>query len=192
MGVLWVARHGETDWNRESRIQGHRDPSLNGVGLDQARDLAQRLALELEMIKPLPPLITSDLKRAAETAGVVAEALGQEVRTTPALRERGLGLLEGKTFAELAKTHPAEVEAYSSRVDRDAIPHIEPQATFKRRVLRAMRAIASMSDLAIVVTHGGVLRVLLETALGEDKRYMVSNTALYRFYMNADGIRRIG
>ena len=62
----------------------------------------------------------------------------------------------------------------------------------RRRVLRVVKAIARQSDLSVVVTHGGVLRVVLQAALGEDKRYMISNTALFRFYVNADGVRRIG
>lgn len=192
MGVVWVARHGETDWNRERRIQGHLDPPLNDTGRDQVADLAARLAGELEGLEPLPRLISSDLLRASQTAELIGRPLGLTPTLERDWRERRLGILEGKTFSELRETHPAEVEAYRTHVDRDAIPEIEPTIEFRARVLGAIRTIGASSDLALVVTHGGVMRVLLEAALGEDKQFMISNASLYRFYVNADVIRRIG
>ena len=58
--------------------------------------------------------------------------------------------------------------------------------------LSSVGAIAAAHDLAIVVTHGGLMRILLEHALGGDKQFMISNASLYRFYVSADLIRRIG
>lgn len=187
MGILWVARHGETDWNLGRRLQGHMDPGLNAAGLDQAADLAERLGAELE---PATPVVSSDLRRAHETARQVAAALGSQVRTRGDLRERGLGFLEGRTYEEAAKTHPREVLAYRKGTDLDAIPGIEPYADFCARSVAAVRAVAAEHDLAVVVTHGGVLRVLLREACG-DKRFMIPNAALFRLRVEDDGFARL-
>lgn len=131
-------------------------------------------------------MFTSDLKRAIQTAKPVARRLGVVPQATKALRERGLGLVEGKTWSELAETHPAEVKAYRTRRDRDAIPGIEPLAKFEARVLKAIRGIAQRTERAIVVTHGGVLRVFLSAA-EPGAMLMIANTALYQFRLHPDG-----
>ena len=81
-----VIRHGETAWNRESRIQGHIDIPLNDQGRWQAARLGRALADE-----PLAAIYSSDLQRAHDTALAVAEVRGVPVVTTEALRERLIG-----------------------------------------------------------------------------------------------------
>ncbi len=191
--LLWVARHGETDWNRARRIQGHIDVELNATGRDQAADLAHELHQELRGLGGRPPaLVASDLRRASQTARAVAQRLGlSPLHTRRDLRERGFGAVEGRTWDELRRSHPAEVEAYKSRADRDAIPGSEPLAAFRQRVLRGLGAVAAEAERAIVVTHGGVLRVLLEEALGEDKQFMIGNAAVYRFRWRAGELERV-
>jgi probable phosphoglycerate mutase len=169
-------------------MQGHLDPGLNAVGLEQALDLAARLAGDLD---PGTPIFTSDLRRAKETARAIADALSSTPRPRKDLRERMLGALEGKTYLELAETHPGEVQAYRSGANRDAIPDIEPLASFERRVLEAVGEIAAVSDPAIVVTHGGALRVLLKAAMGEGKRFAIGNCALYRLRVTEERIQRV-
>lgn len=186
---LLIVRHGETDWNHERRLQGHIDTPLNAVGRDQAQALAEDLRAEYG--ETAPPIYTSDLRRAKDTARIVGRALGVTPQSTPKLRERMLGLVEGKTWDELAETHPDEVRAYRSRVDRDAIPGIELMAAFRQRVLRAVRGVAKRSDRAIVVTHGGVLRVLLEEAEGPGKLCMISNASRFRFRVAGSEIERV-
>lgn len=177
MSELWLVRHGETDWNRERRLQGHLDVPLNATGLEQAQDVAARL-LERFGGGPPPEIFTSDLKRAAQTALAIGRALQVRPQVARKLRERAFGLMEGKTFAELAETHPDEVRAYR-RGAKDAIPEIELHAAFRTRALRALRALAQRSARAVVVTHGGVIKVALEATHGPDKRFMIANTALY-------------
>ena len=74
MTAILLARHGETDWNRDRRIQGHTDVPLNAAGLDQAHVLADRLAGER-----LVAIHSSDLTRARVTAEIVARRHALEV-----------------------------------------------------------------------------------------------------------------
>ncbi len=102
---LWLVRHGETDWNRELRFQGHLDAPLNGLGMQQA----QRLGEHLARLQPRP-LLASDLLRTRQTAEPLA---GQW--QTPALpdslwREQAFGVIEGLTFEEIGERHPDIVQ----------------------------------------------------------------------------------
>lgn len=187
MARLIVIRHGETEWNRDRRVQGHTDVPLSEVGRDQAGAVAEVVDAEVPAraggARAL--LYVSDLLRARETAAPIAARLRAAPRRRADLRERGMGAAEGRTFDELAREHPEATAAYKSHADRDALPGSEPVAAFRTRVLQAVADIATVADEdalpAVVVTHGGVLHVVLEEALGRDKRFMISNTALYRF-----------
>lgn len=194
MARLLVVRHGETDWNRDRRLQGHVDVPLNAVGVDQAEAVAAALLEELGP-RPRALLVTSDLARARETAARIAAALGLPVRARADLRERAYGRAEGRTWDELRRELPAETEAHRSGRDPDALPGVEPLVAFRARALGAARAVAAKADAAraaaVVVTHGGVIKALLEAALGPDKRFVVGNTALYRFDVDAATVARV-
>ena len=88
--ILFLFRHGETDWNREGRLQGHTDTPLNATGLAQAEALA-------ETLRPhrLDAVVSSDLMRAWTTARIVAGALGLPLLADPGLRETNVGAAEG-------------------------------------------------------------------------------------------------
>jgi probable phosphoglycerate mutase len=200
MALLLVARHGETTWNRDRRYQGQTDIPLNDVGRAQAHDLATDVerAWHARLSEPTRLLVvSSDLVRARDTAKAVASRFGAVVRVRRDLRERGMGVAEGRTWDELSRTeHAAAATAYKSHRDRDALPGSEPILAFRARVLSAARAIAAEADaraehgLAIVVTHGGALHQLLEEALGRDKKFMIDNAALYRFRVDGERITR--
>jgi len=91
-----LIRHGETDWNTETRIQGHTDIPLNRRGRWQAQRLGAALADE-----GLAAVYASDLQRAHATAQAVAQASGLEVVVHSGLRERAFGVFEGLTFSEI-------------------------------------------------------------------------------------------
>ena len=80
---LVALRHGQTAWNADTRMQGHRDIPLNAVGLEQAERLAQALAAE-----PIEAIYASDLQRAADTAAATARRFNVPVTTDAGLRER--------------------------------------------------------------------------------------------------------
>jgi probable phosphoglycerate mutase len=100
--TLYLARHGETDWNLEGRWQGQTDIGLNGSGRAQAAALAERLAGH-----GIAHVSASDLSRARQTAEIVARRLGvATVAVDHALRERGFGVFEGLTREECAQRFP--------------------------------------------------------------------------------------
>src|SRR5581483_2208896 len=96
MTTLLLSRHGETDWNREGRWQGWADPPLNEVGREQARALAETLRTTA-----FDAVYSSDLRRAHETARIVAAPHGVAVVTGPGLREIDVGSWSGLTRAEI-------------------------------------------------------------------------------------------
>ena len=159
---LLLVRHGETTWNREGRIQGHLDSPLTERGLAQAQAAAARLARER-----LDALYSSDLGRAQETARQVAAATSLRVRLDGGLRERSFGILEGKTWDEIARDHPDDARLLAEDPSH-AMPGGESLVQFRVRVTDALRRLAREvgAGTIAVVTHGGVLGVLYRVAMG--------------------------
>lgn len=166
---LIVVRHGETDWNRVRRLQGHTDVALNERGVEQAVRLASALAGE-----PIAAVHSSDLGRAMATALPVATALGLEAQTHVGLRERNYGVLEGKTFEEILEQHPDEAAMIVARDAKYRCRNGESQEEFFARVVDTVERIARAEDAlseelprrVLVVTHGGVLDMLYRAAFG--------------------------
>jgi 2,3-bisphosphoglycerate-dependent phosphoglycerate mutase len=162
--TIHLARHGETDWNRELRWQGHADPPLNEEGRRQADALATRL-----VATPLAAVYSSDLRRAAETAEIVAGRLGLPVATDPALREIDVGSWEGFTLAELEARSPEAVARWEETGEH-GWEGGESHEQMAARVREAVRSIAARHDgeEVLVVTHGGPIRALKALAAGLD------------------------
>ncbi len=112
---LLLARHGETDWNRERRWQGHADPPLNELGRAQARRLAEALAGE-----QLEAIYASDLRRAHETAEIVGARLGLPVTSDPDLREIDVGSWSGLTPRGARRPRLRTAEAKEEHAERGA------------------------------------------------------------------------
>src|SRR5215467_4422014 len=94
--ILFLFRHGETDWNRAGRLQGHTDTPLNATGLAQAQALSERLRRHR-----LDAVMSSDLARAWTTGRVVADALGVPLIGEPGLREANIGAAEGLLWPDI-------------------------------------------------------------------------------------------
>src|SRR6185437_15592133 len=101
MTTLLIARHGETDWNREGRWQGWADPPLNDTGRAQAKQLAGELR-----DTPFDAVYSSDLRRAFETAEILAAPHDIPVVADPGLREIDVGSWSGLTRAEIDARFP--------------------------------------------------------------------------------------
>ena len=163
MTTILIARHGQSDWNHEKRWQGHADRPLTDRGREQAQALADRLAhIELDAV------YSSDLKRARDTAAVVAESQGLEVRQLHDLREVDVGSWSGLTRAEAEERFPEGFARW-----RDGYPGWMDGETYEAmtdRVLRAVREIATEheSGRVLVVSHGGPIRAMHAAALGLD------------------------
>jgi len=190
MLLVYLARHGETEWNARGRIQGHTDVPLNEAGRDQARALAEQLAGEA-----LAAVGSSDLARARETAAIVAEALGLRAPAEePLLRERGLGVFEGLTREELSERFPREWAAYK-RDHANTPPEGEPYPDFVARITKGVkrlgRRIARDEKPVLLVTHGGVLKALILATLETPALVTVPNGALFRFTLDGQVLRRV-
>src|SRR5688572_30474192 len=103
MTTILLIRHGETEWNRNGRWQGHADIPLSQAGREQAQALAQRLVSEGAFFDHL---YASDLCRAFETAQVVGRALNIPVHPFSPLREINVGSWSGLTRAEIIERFP--------------------------------------------------------------------------------------
>ncbi|MEJ8815136.1 histidine phosphatase family protein [Variovorax ureilyticus] len=160
---LILIRHGETDWNRELRFQGHIDVPLNDMGHEQARRLGLRLAGE-----SVQYLVSSDLMRAQQTAAPAAQQLELAIATTVTLREQNFGVVEGMRAEEIQTLHPRAWEDWLQFREDHAMPEGESARQFHGRIIDALGSIATAhsGQSVLVVTHGGVLDMVWRTARG--------------------------
>lgn len=162
---ITLIRHGETDWNRAKRLQGHIDIGLNDEGQAQAQRLGAALASE-----PFDAIIASDLQRAQQTAQAVAQHQDINVQSEPRLRERCYGKLEGLTYSEIAEQHPRNYTAWQTR-EVDFVPEGgESLQMFYDRVQDGVQALLSKhaGQRVAWVAHGGVLDCIYRIATGLD------------------------
>ncbi|MBI2154308.1 MAG: histidine phosphatase family protein [Candidatus Rokubacteria bacterium] len=161
---LLLARHAESAWNAERRFQGRTDVGLSEAGREQAEALARAVAR-----RRVGAIYSSPLRRARETAEIVAKERGLAVTLVNELRELSLGVWEGRTVDDVLAT---EAEAYRNWRERPydcPPPEGEHIADVARRVLPVMELIVSShadGQEALVVSHGGVISVYLCHLLG--------------------------
>jgi broad specificity phosphatase PhoE len=169
--TILLARHAETDWNREKRWQGLTDLPLNDRGREEAKALAERL----EAV-PFSAVYASHLRRAYETALVVAERKGLGVTPLRELREVDIGSWTGLTQDEIKERFGDAYAQMRARTGR-GWEGGETLAEMGRRVLDAMGWIAREhpGDVVLVVTHSGPVRAVRAHALGLD--YALDRTA---------------
>ena len=178
---LVLVRHGETDMNRELRFQGQVNVGLNATGLEQARRLAGRLAGETAHA-----VYASDLLRAMQTAGPIADGLALQPVADSGLREQAFGRVDGMRVDDIRREHPEAWQAWL-RFEQDfAMPEGESTRSFHARVMQAVERVvaAHPRQTVVVVTHGGVLDMIYRTArsLGLDgpRQSEIPNAGLNR------------
>lgn len=147
--TIVLVRHGETDWNRERRIQGSTDIPMNDRGRAQSRATAERLAASR-----WDAVVTSPLSRSVETAAIIAQRLGlDDPAREPALAERRHGMLEGLTSED------------RRRLEADAVPieGLESRVSVVSRAVPALLGLAARrpGGAVVAVTHGGVIQSVL-------------------------------
>ena len=179
---LLYLRHGETDLTVRHGMQGISDLPLNARGREQAARAAERLAGE-----GIDVIYASDLRRARESAEIVAGRTGGEVATDPRLREQDLGDWEGLSWPDLA------TEVGSDALDRFlgdfdfGPPGGETKRALSERVCPALDELArtQRGTTVLVVSHGGPLMVFMHAVLaipfGRKKRFYPSNAGLSEF-----------
>jgi 2,3-bisphosphoglycerate-dependent phosphoglycerate mutase len=181
--VLFI-RHGETDWNRIKRIQGHIDIPLATSGIEQAQRLGARFAREAAEGARLDAIYSSDLQRARQTAQPIVAALGLELQLSEGLRERAYGVFQGHDSDEIAQRFPDAYAHWQTRDPGFTPPDGESQQVFYQRVLHAIEPIvAAHPDGRIAcVAHGGVLDCVYRFANGlpldAPRSYALLNTSV--------------
>ena len=158
---ILLARHGETEWNRVGRWQGHADQPLNETGRRQAAELAARLAGD-----GITAVYSSDLARARETADAVASRLRLDVVEDEGLREIDVGSWSGLTRDEVRARFP---DGYARWLAGEIGHDGETREELTARVVPAVESIADAhpGELVLVVTHGGAIRALRRHAAGD-------------------------
>ena len=159
---LILLRHGQTDYNVDGRMQGHINSCLTDAGHEQAAEAAPVLA-------SLAPdrLVSSDLRRAVDTAEVVGAACGLPVKFDPRLRETHLGLWQGQTVAEIERDYPGAIATWRS--DPGWAP---PEGESRIDVVARSRPVVDeldaefadsdgVSETVLLVAHGGLIAGLV-------------------------------
>lgn len=160
---FYIVRHGQTEWNRQHRIQGQKDSPLTDEGINQAEQLAKKLK-EIEFAD----IYSSDLLRAQRTAEIVALERKSVVKTSQLLREISFGQIEGKKYQQFRQELRQVLEArekmekqvrFKTPIDKG----VESDEQVVKRFLLFLRqtALAYLGENVLIVSHGGVIRSLL-------------------------------
>jgi broad specificity phosphatase PhoE len=152
-------RHGESEWNAEDRWQGQGDPSLTETGRCQVQRAAQAL-VENPETPPIQQIISSDLKRASQSAQILGDALGLEPRYDSRLRELDVGEWEGLSHDEIAKRWPVDYAAFRGGDTAVRLGGAESWALLTTRFRKALGELAQAhpGQTLLVVAHGGAIR----------------------------------
>jgi alpha-ribazole phosphatase len=150
-----LLRHGETAM--AGLFCGHSDPPLNDAGREQIDRAASMLAERPKVI------YASDLKRARQSAELIASHFDLPVHLRPALREISFGAWEGLSWKQIERCFPADAQAWLARYPRGVIPTGEPYDTFRIRVHQEIAFLLAESKQRslVAVTHGGFIRTAL-------------------------------
>jgi 2,3-bisphosphoglycerate-dependent phosphoglycerate mutase len=190
--TLVLVRHGETDWNRENRFQGHADIPLNEAGRAQARELVLKLGGENFQV-----VYSSPLLRAHETAAILAKSLGLDVERADDLMEVDVGSWSGLTHVEVEARFPQGFRRwleYGHGWDDG-----ETYAELGTRVVSGLQRIAAAhpETTILAVTHGGPIRSALAAADGvpfdEARRsiHVIANCAVVRLAARDGKLERV-
>lgn len=160
--MIYLARHGETEWNRDRRFQGQLDVPLSDAGREQARALAERAARE-----DLAALWTSPLSRARETAEIVGARVGLEPAVDDRLKEIDVGDWERRAKADVERDEPEAWARFRAGGAGWRFPGGESLREQQQRVVAALDDVERRGALpALVVCHRGVIRCALAHARG--------------------------
>jgi len=190
---ILAIRHGETAWNRETRLQGHLDIGLNERGRAQAKAVAEALRGE-----PIAAVYSSDLSRAQDTARALAATTGAAVCLDAALRERAFGHFEGKTWDEIAARWPEDSQRWRQRDLGFAPGGGESLPVFYERCVGAVLRLADKhpGEQIAIVAHGGVMDCLYRAGtrqtLQAARGWQLGNATINRLLYTPEGLSVTG
>ena len=182
---LILVRHGESIGNAAGVLQGRLDYGLSERGLAQAKLTAERLQAE-----PLVRIVSSPLKRAAETAGFVSTATSLPVQFDDDLAEYDIGEGAGLTPAELRERFPEMLQP-RPHGERFAFPGEEGRDHFHQRLAGALARYQQLDGLTVAVAHGGVVSAICHLVVGLDLHrrgvFQVGNCSLTEVITDRSG-----
>lgn len=156
---LYIARHGETDWNLEKRIQGSTDIELNQNGISQAVKLGNSLK---EGNAKISKIYTSTQKRAVLTGEKVSEILNVPMEIIPEIQEMNLGKWEGCTWKQVAEMFSDEYQTWYSSRRYTRTPEGESYQDVAVRVFAKLDDIIKQnSGDVLIITHGAIVLTIL-------------------------------
>lgn len=169
---IWVARHGQTEWNTQGRYQGRKNSPLTELGKTQAELLGKFLS-----DRNIDQIFSSPLGRARETASIVAEILGKKVEILPALAEMNFGEFEGRTKEETRISHS---DFYQSRENIEqkiklAYPDGESYLDVWERLAYPILSVLAEKGEILLVAHNSVNKVIRGILLGQPLDQVVSH-----------------
>jgi alpha-ribazole phosphatase len=179
--LLYLMRHGAIASVKEKRFVGQIDPPLSPDGRNQS----ERQGRQLRDIS-FSQVWCSDLKRAYETASIVCRNRGLNLQPAPELREINLGQWDGMAMSQIRKHSPDLWQARGENIGHFRPPGAESFADLQQRAVPFIRRIAAQSaGNTLIVTHAGVIRVLLCQVL------QMPLSHLFRFHLDYGGITLI-
>ncbi|MFT4258644.1 histidine phosphatase family protein [Microbacterium sp.] len=167
---LFLARHGQTVWNLEHRLQGQLDSPLTAEGIRQAEAVAEKLAGAAILT-----ICSSPLGRALRTALIIAERLGAELIEVPDLAEVHHGDLAGLTWDEIDERHPGARQERAANRYGWAFPGGESYAQARTRARRALSACGwAATGAPLLVSHEMIGRMLRAELRGLDAAHALA------------------
>ncbi|HBR60661.1 MAG: histidine phosphatase family protein [SAR324 cluster bacterium] len=180
-----LIRHGETEWNSQQRMQGHSNSDLSEVGRGQIQALG-----ELMKNVSFDHIYSSDSLRARQTAEAITQYSGHTLQFDQRIREKNLGVFEGLTSTEAKERHPEIYRLFKTAGANYVIDEGESTQQLLERALEFIEEIRLRhpQERVVMVTHGGVVRVLMKHALGlsidAPTRFIIKNTGIFGLIWN--------
>lgn len=168
---LYLVRHGETELNKEFRFIGRTDIGLSENGRLQAETVAERFSK-----KKIKAVYSSDMLRAVQTAEIITEPHGLNVKQVEGLREIDFGNWEGLTYYEIEEMDGDHLTAWIEDPININIPKGETWEHFESRVLKSLSSIIEeeKDGEVIIVSHGGPIKLLVGHYYGRDPEFFSS------------------
>ena len=180
-----LIRHGETEWNSQKRMQGHSNSDLSEVGRGQIQALG-----ELMKNVSFDHIYSSDSLRTSQTAEAITQYSGHTLQFDQRIREKNLGVFEGLTSTEAKERHPEIYRLFKTAGPNYVIDEGESTQQLLERALEFIEEIRLRhpQERVVMVTHGGVVRVLMKHALGlsidAPTRFIIKNTGIFGLIWN--------
>jgi probable phosphoglycerate mutase len=160
--TIIAVRHGETEWNKAGKQQGHLNSNLTELGIRQAQAIAKGVSKF-----SIDEFYSSDLGRSVQTAKIISQSIDKEFIPDARLREQNLGILQGLTRTAFELRFPEE---YSQFISNDPDYRIPGGESVRDRFSRCIYYVEDISKThygksILIVTHGGVLMSFIHKAL---------------------------